>query len=84
MVGIIAVLTPFLNFPFYVVISQYFWTINIFYLLGIILASYIFLKKLLTLRGITFQELKIRRKDKHIEKLEKEKAELKKQLENKH
>ncbi|MFX0010057.1 MAG: hypothetical protein ACFE9R_07065 [Candidatus Hermodarchaeota archaeon] len=83
-VGVIAVLAPFLNFPFYIAISQYFWTINIFYLLGIILASYIFLKKLLTLRGITFQELKIRRKDKQIEKLEKEKAELKKQLENKH
>jgi len=83
-VGIIAVLAPFLNFPFYISISRYFWTINIFYLLGIILASYIFLKKLFTLRGITFHELKIRRKDKQIEKLEKEKAELKKQLENKH
>jgi MFS family permease len=84
-VGIIALtlIAPFLNLPFYVAISQYFWTINIFYLLGIILASYIFLKRLLSLRGITIQEFKMKKKDKQIDKLEQEKVELKKQLDNK-
>ncbi|NHJ23987.1 MAG: hypothetical protein EAX89_05400 [Candidatus Lokiarchaeota archaeon] len=82
-IGIIALLAPFFNLPFYVAISQYFWTINIFYLLGITLASFIFLKRLLSLRGITVQDLKIKRKDKQIEKLEREKSELKKQLESK-
>lgn len=82
-VGLIALIAPFLNLPFYVAISQYFWTINIFYLLGIILASYIFLKRLLSLRGITIQEFKMKKKDKQIDKLEQEKGELKKQLDNK-
>ena len=82
-VGIIALIAPFLNLPFYVAISQYFWTINIFYLLGIILASYIFLKRLLSLRGITIQEFKMKKKGKQIDKLEQEKVELKKQLDNK-
>ncbi len=82
-VGIIALLAPFLNLPFFVAISQYFWTINIFYLLGIVSASYIFLRRLLSLRGFTIQDLKMKRKDKQIEKLEREKAELRKQLESK-
>jgi hypothetical protein len=82
-VGIIALLAPFLNLPFYVAISQYFWTVNLFYLFGITLASYIFLKKLLALRGITIQKLKVQRKDKKIETLEQEKEELKQQLQDK-
>lgn len=81
-VGIIALIAPFLNLPFYVAISQYFWTINIFYLLGIVLASYIFLKRLLSLRGITIQEFKMKKRDKQIDKLEQEKVDLQKQLDN--
>lgn len=83
LVGIIALIAPFLNLPFYAAISQYFWTINIFYLLGIVLASYIFLKRLLSLRGITIQELKMKKREKKIDTLEQEKAELQKQLDNK-
>lgn len=82
-VGIIALIAPFLNLPFYLTISQYFWTINIFYLLGIILASFIFLKRLLSLRGITIQEFKMKKKKSQIDKLEQENVELKKQLDNK-
>ncbi len=83
LVGIIALIAPFLNLPFYAAISQYFWTINIFYLLGIVLASYIFLKRLLSLRGITIQEFKMKKRENKIDKLEQEKADLQKQLDNK-
>lgn len=81
-VGLIALIAPFLNLPFYVAISQYFWTINISYLLGIILASYIFLKRLLSLRGITIQKFKLKKREKKIDKLEQENVDLKEQLEN--
>lgn len=79
---LIATIAPFLNLTFYSSIAQYYWTINIFYLIGILLASYIFIKRLLSLRGITIQDYKMKRKDKKIEQLEKEKEELKKKLEN--
>jgi hypothetical protein len=42
-----------------------------------------FLKELLSLHGVTIQGFKLKKRGKQIEKLEREKAELKKQLENK-
>ncbi len=81
-IGIIALIAPFLNLPFYTSITQFIWTINLFYLLGISISSYILIKRLLSLQGFTIQELKMRKKDKLIDKLEREKEELKKQLES--
>ncbi|MHA1373657.1 MAG: hypothetical protein ACTSR7_05135 [Promethearchaeota archaeon] len=82
-IGIIALVAPFLNLPFYTTIAQFIWTINLFYLFGITLASYVLIKRLLSVQGYTRQELKMRKKDKHIENLEKEKEELEKQLQSK-
>ncbi|MHA1668976.1 MAG: hypothetical protein ACTSV5_00205 [Promethearchaeota archaeon] len=82
-IGIIALVAPFLNLPFYTSITPFIWTINLSYLFGISSASYILIKKLLSIQGYTKQELKMRKKDKHIKNLEREKEELKKQLESK-
>lgn len=82
-IGIFALVAPFINLPFYTSIAPFIWTINLFYLFGISFASYILIKKLLSLQGFTIQELKMKKKDSQIEKLEREKEELKKQLESK-
>ena len=79
---VIAIIAPFLNLAFYSSIAQYYWTINIFYLIGISLASYIFIKRLLSLRGITIQDYKMKKKDKKIKQLEKEREELENKLKN--
>ena len=81
-IGIFALVAPFINLPFYTSIAPFIWTINLFYLFGISFASYILIKKLLSLQGVTLQKLKIKKKDRQIEKLEREKEELKKQLES--
>ncbi|MFW5895202.1 MAG: hypothetical protein ACOCT9_00510 [archaeon] len=64
-------------------ISSYYYTVDVFYLLGICIATFIFVKKLLNLQGITLQALKMRRKEKKIDQLTQEKQQLKKQLEEK-
>ncbi|MFX1317095.1 MAG: hypothetical protein ACFE9T_14625 [Promethearchaeota archaeon] len=69
-IGIIATLSPIFNLNFYTDISDLFWTINIFYLIGITLASFIFIRKILNLRGITLQKVKEKRKKSKIEKTE--------------
>lgn len=45
--GIVAVLAPFIELEFYSQISHLFWTINIFYLIGIVVASIIYFRKIL-------------------------------------
>lgn len=86
-IGIVASIAPlpFITFGpltnLFNSIAAYFWTVNLFYLVGIGLATFIFVKKLLNLQGITIQALKMRRKDKKIEQLSKEKEELEKKLE---
>ncbi len=86
-IGFIAVVLPFLNFPKVVevwrTIDPYFWTVNVLYLVGISLATFIFIKKLLNLQGITISGLKVQLKDKKIERLEQEKEELEKKLKEK-
>jgi len=72
-IGIIATLSPIFNLNFYTEISNMFWTINIFYLFGIALASFIFIRKMVNLRGITFQKIKekrIKSKDEKKEEIE--------------
>lgn len=69
-IGIIATLSPIFNLKFYTEISNMFWTINIFYLIGIVLASFIFIRKMINLRGITLQKIKEKRKESKAEKIE--------------
>lgn len=45
--GIVAVLAPYIELEFYSQISHLFWTINIFYLIGIGVASIMFFRKIL-------------------------------------
>jgi hypothetical protein len=80
-IGITTLILPFLNLTIYVNISNFYWTAELFYLIGIVIASVIFVKKLLSLQGITLAAQKIKRRDKKIEELEKEKEELKRKLE---
>ncbi len=86
-IGFIAVVLPFLSFPKVVeiwrTIDPYFWTVNVLYLVGISLATFIFIKKILNLQGITISGLKIQLKDKKIERLKQEKEELERKLEEK-
>ncbi len=86
-IGFIAVALPFLSFPKVVeiwrTIDPYFWTVNVLYLAGISLATFIFIKKILNLQGITISGLKVQLKDKKIERLEQEKEELEKKLKEK-
>ena len=79
-IGIITLILPFLNLSIYADISDFFWIANLFYLIGIVIASIIFVKKLLTLQGMTIAEQKIKRREKKIEELEEEKEKLKKKL----
>ncbi len=86
-IGLIAIILPFLSFPYveeiWNTIDPYFWSVNVLYLVGISLAAFIFIKKLLNLQGITISGVKIQLKDKKIERLEQEKEELKKKLNEK-
>ena len=70
-IGIIATVSPIFNLYFYTEISNMFWTINIFYLIGITLASFIFIRKMLNLRGITIQKIKEKREESKAEKTKK-------------
>ena len=45
--GVVAVLAPYIELEFYSQISNLFWTINIFYLIGIVVASIIYFRKIL-------------------------------------
>ncbi len=86
-IGLIAIILPFLSFPYveeiWNTINPYFWSVDVLYLVGISLAAFIFIKKLLNLQGITISGVKIQLKDKKIERLEQEKEELKKKLNEK-
>jgi len=82
-IGLITLILPFLNLSIYTNISNFFWTANLFYLIGIVIASIIFVKKLLTLQGISIAEQKIKRREKKIEELEEEKEKLKQKLKEK-
>jgi len=85
-IGFIAVASPFLpllNWQIYETINPSFWTVNVFYLFGILVATYIFIKKLVNLQGITITALRMKSKDKKIQKLKEEKEDLEKKLKEK-
>ena len=69
--GVIAILSPILRFSLYIDIENYLWTINIFYLIGIVVASIIFISKLMKLQDTMVEDLK----DKIKEKFSKEESE---------
>ncbi|MBD3254108.1 MAG: hypothetical protein GF383_03405 [Candidatus Lokiarchaeota archaeon] len=81
-IGLVASVSPFISLGIYESIESLFWTVYIFYLIGIVLASLIFVKKLLELQGITKKGIQLKRRAKKIDKLEKERDELKKKLES--
>ncbi|MFX1278785.1 MAG: hypothetical protein ACFFA3_05160 [Promethearchaeota archaeon] len=56
--GLIAILSPIVRFDLYITIEDLLWTLNIFYLIGIVLASIIFVTKLLKLQGIMIEDIK--------------------------
>ena len=82
-IGVITLILPFLNLSIYSNIEQYYWSAEIFYLVGIVIASIIFIKKLLELQGITINSQKIKRREKQIEVLKKDKEELENKLNEK-
>lgn len=86
-IGLIAVLLPFLSFPYvediWSTIDPYFWSVNVLYLVGISFATFIFIRKILNLQGFTITGLKMKQKDKKIKKLEEEKEELEEKLKQK-
>ena len=57
-IGVIACLAPFVNFPFFADIAIYLWTMNIFYMIGITLATLIFVRGILQLKKINFESIK--------------------------
>ena len=61
---------------FYIAIADFFWIVSIMYLIGITLAFYVFIKKFFNEHGIIIQEIKMEKKNKKIQKLEKKKEEL--------
>ncbi|MEJ2276886.1 MAG: hypothetical protein P8Y70_03920 [Candidatus Lokiarchaeota archaeon] len=83
-IGFVVAIFPFLDpsFPFlgsvYSSLRGYYWTVNISYLIGILIASMLFIKKILNLQGITYQKMRLNLKEKKIETLKKEKEELQK------
>lgn len=76
-IGIVAIIIPYFDLGIYQQISNWLWTINIFYLIGIVIAALIFVSKFLVLQGVTLGGLKERRFDKKKESLEEEKKRLK-------
>jgi hypothetical protein len=82
-IGLISLILPFLNIPAYANIEKFYWSAQIFYLIGVIIAAIIFIKKLLELQGITISSQKIKRREKQIEALKKEKLELEEILKEK-
>jgi hypothetical protein len=64
-IGLIAVLTPYFEFGIYSQIASNLWTLNIFYLIGMLVATLIFIVKLLSLQGVSISSyIKNRRKRK--------------------
>ena len=82
-IGLISLILPFLNLPIYANIEKFYWSAQIFYLIGVIIAAIIFVRKLLELQGIKISNQKIKRREKKIETLKKEKQELEQKLKEK-
>ncbi|MBY8982331.1 MAG: hypothetical protein KGD57_05240 [Candidatus Lokiarchaeota archaeon] len=69
-IGVIACLAPFINFPFFADIATYLWTMNIFFMIGITLATIFFVRRILKLKGINFESIMDKIQDMKEEKKE--------------
>ncbi len=76
-VCIIAIVIPFFDLGIFDQISGLLWTINIFYLIGIIFAILIFVSKMLSLQGISISGIKKKRFEDKKDKLKADKTKLK-------
>ncbi|MBY9018782.1 MAG: hypothetical protein KGD66_08115, partial [Candidatus Lokiarchaeota archaeon] len=72
-IALIASLSYIFNLVFYESIQPLFWTIQIFYLIGILISSAIFIYQFIKLKGITIK--KIREEIKERREVEEEQAE---------
>ncbi|MGQ4872622.1 MAG: hypothetical protein ACP6IY_00970 [Promethearchaeia archaeon] len=79
-IGAIAVITPFIELGIYSSIQNLMWSINIFYLIGIIVATLIFVIKLLELEGFSLENYRRERLKRKKENLKRQTKELKKEL----
>ncbi|MFO7794830.1 MAG: hypothetical protein ACQERB_00230 [Promethearchaeati archaeon] len=57
-IAVIAILSYVFDWVFYTAISEYFWTIDIFYLIGIIASSIMFIYQFAQLKGVTLTDVK--------------------------
>jgi hypothetical protein len=68
----ISCLSYFFKLGFYTSIEPYFWTIQVFYLIGIIISTLIFIGQFIKLRGITIKKIKEEIRERKSEKDEEE------------
>jgi len=83
-IGLIAILVPYFNLGIYSNLTNSLWSINIFYFIGIVLATLIFIIKLLSLQGVSIGTFINNRRGKKKENIKEEIKDLKqekKQLE---
>ncbi|MFX1389089.1 MAG: hypothetical protein ACFE9Z_03385 [Promethearchaeota archaeon] len=73
-ITLIACLSYIFNLTFYTSIEPYFWTIQIFYLIGIIISTLIFINQFIKLRGITIKKIREEIRERRVEKEEEEKS----------
>lgn len=73
-IALIASLSYTFNLIFYTSIQPLFWTIQIFYLIGIIISSVIFIYQFIKLKGITIKKIKKGIKERRAEKPKKEES----------
>jgi hypothetical protein len=66
--ALIASLSYTFELIFYTAIQELFWTIQIFYLIGIIISSAIFIYQFIKLKGITIKKIRKEIKERRAEK----------------
>jgi hypothetical protein len=71
-ITIISCLSYIFDLTFYTSIQPLFWTIQVFYLIGIIISTLIFINQFIKLRGITIKKIKEEIRERRAETAEKE------------
>jgi hypothetical protein len=71
-ITIISCLSYIFDLVFYTSIKPLFWTIQVYYLIGIIISTLIFINQFIKLKGITIKKLKEEIKERRAEKAEEE------------
>jgi len=73
-IAVIASLSYTFNLIFYTSIQPLFWTIQIFYLIGIVISSAIFIYQFIKLKGITIKKIREEIRERRAEKPKKEES----------